>query len=80
MKKILFVIIATAALAGCSKGTQCKCTATTATDGQGRPEVTLVDVDWGFSCKNITKVGIERQQDGKLVRVLQDVTCEKNNQ
>ena len=80
MKKILFIIIAAATLAGCSKGVQCKCTATTATDSQGRPEITYVDVDWGFSCSKITKVGIERQLEGKLVRELQDVTCVKDNQ
>ena len=80
MKKLLFFVFAAATLAGCSKGVQCKCTATTATDSQGRPEITIVDVDWGFSCKNITKVGIERQLEGKLVRELHDVTCEKYNQ
>ena len=78
MKKLLLIAIAAAALAGCSKGVQCKCTATTATDHQGRPLITYVDVDWDFSCKNITKVGFERQLDGELVRELQDVTCEKD--
>ena len=56
MKKLLLIAFAAAALAGCSKGVQCKCTATTATDHQGRPLITYVDVDWDFSCKNITKV------------------------
>ena len=79
MKKLLLIVAAAATLAGCSKGVQCKCTATTATDSQGRPQVTYVDVDWNFPCKNITKVGFERQLDGKLVRELQDVTCEKDN-
>lgn len=77
MKKtlILLTIVASVAMVGCSKDVKCKCTATTATDDQGRPQVTYVDVDRGFSCRKITRVGFENLLEGNLVRDLQEVNC-----
>ena len=67
------------AMTGCSKNIKCKCTATTAVDDQGRPLITYVDASSGFACSHITKVGLERQVDGKLIRDMQDVTCVKTD-
>lgn len=77
MKKIIIIMAAVALLCvcGCSKNTKCKCTTTTATDDRGRAIVTHVDATIGFPCKKITRLGIERQIDGKLVREMQEVTC-----
>ena len=82
MKKIALLTALTLvalAMTGCSKNTKCKCTANTAVDDQGRPLITYVDASYGFSCSHITKVGFERQIDGKLVRDMQDVTCVKTD-
>ncbi|MBR3724398.1 MAG: hypothetical protein IKN11_03270 [Bacteroidales bacterium] len=80
-KSALLAVLTLVALAmtGCSKDTKCKCTATTAVDDQGRPLITYVDASRGFACKNITRVGFERQVDGKLIREMQDVTCVKTD-
>ena len=73
MKKYFFLIVLAAATlaTGCSKSVQCKCTTV-----EGAPEVTYVNANHGLSCSKITKLGFERQVDGKYVRELKDVACE----
>ena len=74
MKKTIFLIALAATTliaASCSKSVQCKCTTI-----EGAPEVTYVNANNGFSCSKITKLGFERQVEGKYVRELKDVTCE----
>lgn len=73
MKKYFFLIVLAAATlaTGCSKSVQCKCTTV-----EGAPEVTYVNANHGLSCSKITKLGFERQVEGKYVRELKDVTCE----
>ena len=71
MKKYCIALAAVCCLlvAGCAKDRTCRCTATA--DG----EVTMINADRGLSCRNITRVGYERQVDGQLVRTLKEVTC-----
>lgn len=73
MKKYILILAATTSLlaAGCSKKVKCECTTIS-----GAPEITYINANNGISCKKITKLGFERQVDGKYVRELKDVACE----
>ena len=83
MKKtisMLLLVAAVALVAGCSKNTQCRCQAIQEVDAQGRPLVTYFDVEPGASCSKITRVGFEQLLEGKLVRNVYAVKCEKSNE
>lgn len=81
MKKTMMTIAAVAVLAlmyGCSKSTRCRCQAVDAVDAQGRPLITYIDVESGSACGKITKLGFEELLEGKLVRNLYVVKCERS--
>lgn len=40
----------------------------------------VVNLDRGMSCGSITRQGFEKEQDGKLVRTIRTVTCEKTTE
>ena len=82
MKKVLIVLAALAMVgmtAGCSKSVRCRCQAVDAVDAQGRPLVTYFDVEKGSMCRKITKVGCEQLLEGKLVRDVYLVKCERSS-
>ncbi|MBR1835023.1 MAG: hypothetical protein IJ785_05920 [Bacteroidales bacterium] len=82
MKKLLTLLAAVAlvgVLCGCSKDTRCRCQAVDAVDAQGRPLVTYFNVESGSMCKKITKVGFEQLLEGKLVRDIYLVKCERSS-
>jgi len=72
MKKYFFLLLAGTLmlLSSCSKERRCQCV--NANDPQ---VITYVDADAGFGCSSITKIGIERLIEGKLVRQMEDVNC-----
>lgn len=78
MKKILIsnssflILLALLLLASCGKERACRCVPK---DG-GYAERTMVYTDNALSCKNITRLGYERQLDGSLVRTMAEVECE----
>ena len=83
MKRNIFFIlgiIVLVTLCGCSKGKFCKCTSQE--EDNTKPDVRIINVDWGVSCKNITEMGIERQtipegeKEPTLVREMRDFVCE----
>lgn len=81
MKKVLTLLAAAAmltVLCGCSKNVRCRCQAVDAVDAQGRPLVTYFNVENGSTCKKITKVGFEQLLEGKLVRDIYLVKCERS--
>lgn len=76
MKKHIFflALAALAMMASCSKETKCRCTNVNP-DELGNYATTYVRADNGFSCRKITKLGVERQLEGQYVRELEEVTC-----
>ena len=73
MKKNLIVLLAISllTLVGCSKDRNCRCVTTEAM----YPTETVVNSD-GLKCSKITRLGFERQLEGKLVRNMEAVECE----
>ena len=74
MKKNLIIVLAVSllTLTGCGKDRLCRCVTTEAE----YPEETMINADNGLSCGKITRLGFERQLEGKLVRTMQPVACE----
>ena len=79
MKRNIFFILGLVlmvALSSCSKGKFCKCTAL-----DGVPDIRIVNVDWGISCKSITEMGVERQvllegeKEPTLIREMRKFDC-----
>lgn len=70
-------IVMLVCLCSCTKGKFCKCTSQ-----DEIPDVRIVNVEWGTSCKNITEMGEEHQvvpegdSIGTLERDMRDFVCE----
>lgn len=78
MKKFLIAlgVVSLVVMAGCSKNHSCRCV----TNDGGPEAVLVVNLDRGMSCGSITRQGFEKEQDGKLVRTIRTVTCEKTTE
>lgn len=72
MKKSLLILAVLVAFlaAACGKDRVCRCTPK---DNDG--ETTMLTMDHGMSCKNVTQLGFERQLEGHLVRSMVEVDC-----
>lgn len=75
MKKHILILASLAVMlcAGCSKDRSCRCTTTEAEVQQE----TIVNADRGMKCSKITRLGFEKQIEGKLQRTYEAVSCEE---
>ena len=75
MKKYMVVCAVLLALlaASCGKERACRCVPT----GGAEAEKTMVYMDNGMKCSSITRLGYDRQMDGRLERTMVDVECEE---
>lgn len=79
MKKIIAIlsVVVLTLMVGCSKEKRCQCTSVSTLDAHNNPVVTFIHVDNGFHCNKITQVGFERLFEGRMVRDMDEVTCEE---
>ena len=73
---ILLLALAAITMVGCSKEKQCQCTAINPTE-DGIYNKYLIDADKGFKCKSVTRIGVEKLNEGNLERTMVEVTCEE---
>lgn len=75
MKKYMIICAVLVALlaASCGKERVCRCVP----KNGSASDRTMVYVDNGMTCSSITRLGFERQLEGRLVRTMEDVECEE---